>query len=156
SPIFLPPSSCRGLGRTILSAGTRQESLSVVLALADLPRRTLHFVTLKFSVTCLAGLEHFGGRLNTTAEFAVGAVLIPAGAEATVLGTQRPKATSWLSNTSPVPNCRCASISRREHLRATRTAVGVRFWKQHVICVTCCWQKGMRFTINSSSAATTV
>jgi hypothetical protein len=51
------------------------------------------------------------------------------------------------------PN-RCVSILRREHLKSTGTVVVATFWKAHVTCAMCCWQEGIRSTINSSSVAT--
>jgi enterochelin esterase-like enzyme len=104
----------------------------------------------------LSGSGAFWWSPNATAESAAPGVRIQAGAPAAVPATLRRKAISWLSNSSPAPNCRCASILRREHSKQTRTAGAAAFWKLRVICATCYWQRGMRFTINSSSAATTV
>src|SRR5262249_22072060 len=98
----------------------------------------------------------FGGRLSTTGEYAVRAVLIQAGLAETLRGTQPPKAISWSETSSRVRNCQCVSILQRGHLKLTGTVLEATFWKARDTCVTCCWPKGIRFTINSSSAATTV
>src|SRR5712692_6726597 len=97
----------------------------------------------------LADPAPFGGRLNTTVEYAVRAALIREALAEKIPRTQPPKAISWLGSSSPVRSCRCVSILRREHLKSTGTVVVATFWKARVTCAMCYWQKDTTFTTSS-------
>src|SRR5256885_544012 len=75
SPILWQWNLCPGFDRITTSQRIRSKPLSLAIALAGLQQHMSPCVILRSLATCSANPAPFGGRLNTTAEYAVRAVL---------------------------------------------------------------------------------
>src|SRR5260370_39002478 len=88
---------CLGFDRITTSQKIRSKPLSLATALEDWQQHMSPCVALRSLATCSANPAPFGGRLNTTAEYAVRAVQTREGLAEEIPGAEPPEGICWVS-----------------------------------------------------------